>query len=192
MAKVAEVIIEPQGAPRKRIKIACKAAITLRLDQLVPFQGELKSLSEESFEKLKKSLLKYGVTFPFLVWHEGADYNIIDGTQRERVLSALQDDGYIIPPLPAVLIDAANATEAREKILLASSQNGEITEESLYQFIHQNKIDWPEIASMVDFRVFGVDKFSDGWMKQEPLDPSAESGDGKEHECPNCGHVFRD
>jgi len=176
---------------QKQIAIKCKAAITLRLDQLVPFQGELKSLSEDSFNKLKKSLLKYGVTFPFFVWQDGPTYNILDGQQRERVLTALKDEGYVIPLLPVVLIEAANATEAREKILLASSQNGEITQESLYQFIHQNQIDWTEISSMVDFRVFGVDKFTDGWMKESPEDfKEVDENIETEHTCPKCGYQW--
>ena len=180
---------------QKQIKIKCKAAITLRLDQLVPFQGELKSLSEDSFNKLKKSLLKYGVTFPFFVWQDGPTYNILDGCQRERVLSVLKDEGYLIPLLPAVLVEAANATEAREKILLASSQNGEITQESLYQFIHENKIDWDDISSMVDFRVFGVDKFTDGWMREPDFEPTSEDDQSRLDQkspltCPQCGHTW--
>ena len=45
----------------KTIAIRCTAAINLDLTDLTPLQGELKALSKQSFEKLKRSILKHGI-----------------------------------------------------------------------------------------------------------------------------------
>ena len=40
------------------IRITCKGADTVPLDSLIPFQGDLKTLSEPNLAKLKASILK--------------------------------------------------------------------------------------------------------------------------------------
>ena len=68
------------------VQIRCKAAVNLDLANLTPLQGDLKELSQSNFQKLKQSILRHGITFPFFVWQsEGTNY-ILDGTQRDRVL----------------------------------------------------------------------------------------------------------
>ena len=47
------------------VQIRCKAAVNIDLAKLTPLQGELKELSDANFEKLKQSILKHGITFPF-------------------------------------------------------------------------------------------------------------------------------
>jgi hypothetical protein len=76
----------PVRKDMKTIAIRCSAAVNLELADLAPLQGDLKGLSNANFEKLKRSILKHGITFPFFVWQsEGRNY-ILDGTQRDRVL----------------------------------------------------------------------------------------------------------
>ena len=104
------------------IAIRCTAAINISLTDLTPLQGELKALTKPSFEKLKRSILKHGITFPFFVWQDaGANY-ILDGTQRDRVLVQMAAEGYTVPALPCALIEAKDRKEAAEKILLISKQ----------------------------------------------------------------------
>ena len=84
----------------KSIQVKCSAAINVPLADLTPLQGDLKDLSEGNFEKLKKSILKHGITFPFFVWQSGGKNYILDGTQRDRVLKRMAEEGYEVPPLP--------------------------------------------------------------------------------------------
>ena len=117
------------------VQIRCAAAVNIDLAKLTPLQGELKELSDVSFEKLKQSILKHGITFPFFIWQsEGKNY-ILDGTQRDRVLKRMSDEGYEIPLLPCALIQAKDRREAAEKILLISSQYGKMTNNSLEDFL---------------------------------------------------------
>src|SRR6266496_436166 len=113
------------------VKINCKAAIEIALKDLTPLQGELKELTDANFEKLKQSILKHGITFPLFVWQSEGENYILDGTQRDRVLKRMAEEGYEIPPLPCALIEAKNRKEAAEKILLISSQYGRVTDEGL-------------------------------------------------------------
>lgn len=133
----------------KRIAINCTAAVNIDLADLTPLQGNLKELSEINFKKLSDSILTHGVTFPFFVWrHDGKNW-ILDGTQRDRVLKKMADDGYDIPPLPCALIEAKDRREAAQKILLISSSYGRMTDEGLYEFLSENDIDFPELEPLL-------------------------------------------
>jgi hypothetical protein len=139
----------------KQVSVQCQAAVNLKLADLTPLQGDLKELSDASSEKLKQSILKHGITFPFFIWEsEGMNY-ILDGTQRDRVLRQMADAGYEVPPLPCALIQAKNRKEAAEKILLISSQYGKMSNNSLHDFysrmiliFHSSKMSWTYQASI--------------------------------------------
>src|SRR5262249_58679563 len=104
----------------KTIAIRCTAAVNLQLRELTPLQGELKELTGANFEKLKRSILKYGITFPFFIWQSEGENYILDGTQRDRILHRIADEGYKVPPLPCALIQGKNRKEVDEKILIFS------------------------------------------------------------------------
>jgi hypothetical protein len=123
----------------KSIQVKCSAAVNIPLADLTPLQGELKQLSDASFEKLKKSILKHGITFPFFVWQSADKNYILDGTQRDRVLTKLSEDGFDIPALPCALIQAKDRKEAAEKILLISSQYGKMSNNSLQDFLGRER-----------------------------------------------------
>src|SRR5262245_14154200 len=116
------------AAAAKAVRITCKGAALVPLDELEPFQGELKVLSEEDFQKGRASILRYGFSFPFFVWKSGTHNYCLDGHQRDRILRRMRDDeGYKLPAgFPVAWIDAASVKEAKEKILLLSSQYGKL------------------------------------------------------------------
>jgi len=70
----------------KTIAIRCTAAVNLHLSELTPLQGGLKELSDGNSEKLKRSMLKHGITFPFFIWQNEGENYILDGTQRRLSL----------------------------------------------------------------------------------------------------------
>ena len=173
------------------VQIRCKAAINLDLDQLTPMQGDLKELSQTNFNKLKQSILRHGITFPFFIWQSKGTNYILDGTQRDRVLLKLVAAGYRVPSLPCALIDAQDKREAAEKILLISSQYGRMTEESLDEFLAENDLSFLELAdelelpSIDDAHFKDPDEFSAaGEDEQGRLDQK------KPVKCPECGHQF--
>lgn len=109
---------------KKTIKIKCKGADLLPFESLKIFQGNLKKLTKQNLNKLKNLILQKGFCAPFFVWQDSDNNWILDGSQRDRALKLLQDDGYEIPLLPVAYIDADNEQDAKEKLLSISSQFG--------------------------------------------------------------------
>lgn len=65
---------EPSQNGDKTVRVTCETAASLPLDDMVSFQGNLKSLSEKGFARLRASVIKYGLSFPSFIWqNEGAD-----------------------------------------------------------------------------------------------------------------------
>ena len=115
----------------KVIKITCKGSGVIPLDQLQNFQGNLKTLDKSALEKLKRSLLKYGFSFPVFVWGK----EILDGHQRIFAAKDLIKSGYTIGKIPVVEIEAKNKKEAGEKLLILNSEYGKKTNEGILSFL---------------------------------------------------------
>src|SRR5215510_1856006 len=130
---------DQQGNTTTSIKISCKAATSIDLADLQPLQGNLKELSVANFQKLKRSILRFGVSFPFLVWRHNGQNFVLDGHQRDRVLRKMQEQGYEVPPLPCALIEAKDRKDAAAKILLVSSQYGKMTLLFFDEFTTENE-----------------------------------------------------
>jgi hypothetical protein len=173
------------------IKINCSAAVNIELKDLRPLQGNLKELSKTSFEKLKRSIVRHGVTFPFFVWRDNGTNWILDGTQRDNVLSKMVADGYHCPPLPCALIEAKDKKEAAEKILLISSQYGRMTEESLDEFLSENDLSFLELSNELELPAIDERYFTD----PNSFSAGNEDEQGRLDQkspitCPECGHEF--
>ena len=165
------------------IRVTCQAADLLPVDAMLEFQGGLKTVTRENLDKLKRSILRHGFTAPIFVWR-GADNHILDGHQRLKALIEFRQEGYDIPLLPVVYIDADSEEHAKEKLLYITSQYGEFTREGFASFV--DGLDF----SMEDIRL------TDGafWTASvDDMDVDAffnEPGDETEKEparCPHCG-----
>ncbi len=177
------------------IKICCKGAVNISLEELIHLQGDLKELSEANYRKLRTSILKNGITFPLFVWQDGGTNFILDGTQRDRVLRKLAAEGYHIPPLPCAIINAKDKREACEKILLISSQYGKMTNDSLYAFISKNDLGFLELEEMLDLPQINLEEFKMGWLQEPDFQPTGADEQGRLDRknpvtCPECGHEF--
>lgn len=118
----------------KTINITCKTGDYLPLAKLTQFQGKFKFRETADIAKVKKSILRYGFSFPFFVWKIDKTNYILDGHGREIALKELQEEGYEIPELPIVYIEAQNQQEAKEKLLRINSRFGDITNNSFVDF----------------------------------------------------------
>jgi hypothetical protein len=130
----------------KLIRVTCRGAGTLPLDAIEEFQGNLKKRTKKDIQKIIKSILKWGFTFPFFIWeHEGRNLTI-DGHGRIIALGELRKQGYILPLFPVVYIEAANEAEAKEKLLQQNSHYGKITHEGFIEFTEGLEIDMEDIS----------------------------------------------
>ena len=134
----------------KTIKITCESKAKLPLVELTEFQGDLKYREKIDIERVQKSILKYGFSFPFFVWQNGKHNFILDGHGRKLALKKLWSEGYEIPELPVVYISAENETDAKEKLLRINSRFGDITQESLSGFAEGMEFNFDDVDIRVE------------------------------------------
>jgi len=113
----------------------------LSIKELIPTQGELKDLTEANYNKLKLSFEKHGFIFPISIWQDGDKNYLIDGHQRQRVITKEYGDVEV----PIIKIPAKDIKEAAEILLKVTSQYGTITQEGLDTYIATYELPEAEI-----------------------------------------------
>lgn len=134
----------------KAIRISCTGAAVVPYTQLVPFQGDLKSLSELNYIKLRDKILRLGYSEPISVWRHQGNFYILNGHQRLRTIRQMvEEEGFTCPPLPVNWVEATDWSEAKRKVLSLTSQFGEIEKQGLYEFMHEAEITADELEDFV-------------------------------------------
>jgi hypothetical protein len=151
----------------KCIKIACEGKTVLPLAGLEEFQGNLAELSKESYRKLRNSLERFGICFPVYVWRAGGRYKILDGHARVKTLRLMEAEGYEIPPVPVVFVEAATEKDAKKILLAARSEYHKTTEEGLYEFLAEAQIDAEDIKDYADLSTVEIEKFIEGFGQEQ-------------------------
>lgn len=137
------------------VKIKCKGSNTLNIHELLEFQGNLKTLSDKNYTKLKNILLKYGFCEPITVYKN----YVLNGHQRLYTLKKMIEEGYNInPEIPVSEVKAKNKEEAKKLILSLTSNFGKMDNKSLLEFTVENNISIEEIKEFelvdVNFKEF--------------------------------------
>lgn len=155
------------------------------IHELEDFQGDLKSISEESLEKLKSGIVANGFIVPFYVWEDSGIYKILDGHQRKIALLSLQADGYEIPKLPIVQLYGESEADAKLVLLSITSQYGEFDVKELESWVDSLS---DELASVFRFTDSEI-KFD---LPEIDIDSEEEPSEDKLKMkcCPNCGHEW--
>ena len=158
-----------------RVEIKAHGATMLSVKSLRPFQGNLKSLSEKNYNKLKKEIVELGFSEPLSVWkHEDINY-ILNGHQRLRTIQKMIEEGYECPALPVNWVDANDYNDAKRKVLALTSQYGKIENDGLYEFISDSDITVDYIEESFHFPEVNIDKF-----KEEYYEPTSDQDLGSE------------
>lgn len=150
----------------REIDIVCETGINIEWRKLQNYQGELKELTKDNFEKFKNLIIKDGFAAPIFIW-KGKNY-ILDGHQRIRVLGELTKNGFIDPvKLPCVNVRCRDKKHAKRLILGYASQFGTMTDEGFYQFIHESDLigDFDEIVAKTDLKDIDYDYFKKGYIE---------------------------
>lgn len=121
----------------EEIKVKVKTKDVLSITYLNRLQGDLKVLSDENYKKLKNEILTEGFCFAIHVWEnkDDAKIYILDGTQRLETLTRMKEEGYSIPQIPVVFIEADNINDAKKILLGGASQYGEFNQKGAEDFI---------------------------------------------------------
>jgi hypothetical protein len=174
----------------KEIPVSCKTKDAIALEKITEFQGGLKARDENDIKKIKKSLVKYGISFPFFIWKNGNACYCLDGHGRRLALMELQAEGYALPPLPVVFIHAENREDAKQRMLRLNSRYGMITRNSVLQFVRDIEIDYDDLAVPGPANMFfnAVIKDLDDYFNEVPDDEKRKKEAIKI--CPHCGKAL--
>jgi len=130
-----------------KIEITCDAKEFFDIMEFTELQGSLKELSDDSYERLKASILEFGFAFPVLYCNIEEEKYIMDGHGRIATTKRMMLEGYEIGNLPASEIYAKDKIEAKKKLLALNSRYGEMTMQGFDDFIKEDgaEIDIEEI-----------------------------------------------
>jgi hypothetical protein len=196
---MAKIKIKENVIPEKAIIVKCKGAANLSIDSLTELQGDLKSLSDDNYEKLKRQIIDMGFSAPFFIWQNEEKNSILDGHQRLKTLKKMRDEeGYTVPKLPVVYVEADNEVQAKKKILGLVSQYGEITFEGLDKFIKEAEASVSELTAnfrLPDLNIASFEKYLKGPEEKDYSGKNKEIdtdtfGNDLGMKCPRCSFEF--
>jgi hypothetical protein len=160
-----------KGAGMKEISNRILKTALVRWRKLEWLQAHnLKTMTEESFEKLKRSLVKNNFVDPFKIWQDEKKRWILDGHHRERAMKDLEKEGVKIPDLlPANFIQCADRKEAVKLVFIYSSIYARITEQGLKDTLTLEDLDIDELLKEIDLPDLDLAKgLGKGWDKDIP------------------------
>lgn len=155
------------------------------ISELSATQGDLKFLSEDNYNKLKRNIEKHGFDIPVTVWVDSQGEKwLLDGHQRKHVLETEGWDD----PIPYLVIKAPNMKTAAERLLQITSQYGTVTREGLDEFIAKFELPEVEMRELTHF-----DSVFDFSVEKEDFEPEEPTEDNRldklnEIQCPECGY----
>jgi len=161
---------------------------TIPYTLLQDFQGDLKTLSEEALQKLKKSIIEKEFFVPKFVWIHKGIYYTLDGHQTKKALIGLELDGYEIPEITILEIEAEDEKDAAEKLLQISSRYGQTNPNTT--FLDEMGIDWDYVRQL---EMPELKKRLESMQLNFGLGTEEEQGrlDEKQKiKCPECGAEF--
>lgn len=122
---------------------------TIAYSKLVDFQGDLKhQIEPEALEKMRNSLKKHGVFVPKFVWFDkSGKANIMDGHQTKQALKSLEADGWKIPEIPYVTVEAKSRKDAAEKLLQINSRYAKMNPNTTW--LEEFDFDMGEIEELI-------------------------------------------
>ena len=138
----------------EKIKIACTSGITLPISEMTVYPGKLKKHSQLEIERLCDSIVNDGFLFPIAIGKLNDKNYVIDGECALFALQELEYRGYEIPNIPVYYVRTSEKT-IKKNILLATSTNHCVTENSLREFNKDNSVDLKQLAfnspDLIDF-----------------------------------------
>lgn len=105
---------------------------SILLQDLVPFQGDLKKRTDDDVADLIQSIVAEGLLMPFVVWRKDKQNFLLDGHGRLQALRNIPDTER--QKFPVLFIDADSEEDARKALLQITSSYGKVTKKGAVQF----------------------------------------------------------
>lgn len=153
----------------------CNFKTIMKLSDLKPNEGQIegvpsnpRTITEDDFEKLKKSLVNFRKMLSLRPMVVDEDWNILGGNMRYQALCRLRDEGVDgftedIPDEWVKQDTTLSAAEKREFVIKDNQQRG--------------RNDWDALANEWDdeeLREWDVEIFDDGWQPLPPVEEEIE------------------
>ncbi len=153
-------MIERISTMEKTIKVSNENGLPiLPYTELQDFQGDLKTITRDSLEKLKSSIIEHGIFVSKKVWKDSDGICwTLDGHQTLKALSDLEKDGYSIPDIPIEYIDAVDTKDAITKLLQLVSEYGKVNKRT--KFFDKFDMD------VQDASTFELPVFNDAYLNE--------------------------
>lgn len=152
---------EAKKTSSKTIRIACQGSGKLALHLLSPLQGNLKTLSDANYARLRAEIETFGFSEPISIWEdpESGKVFVLNGHQRLETLNRMKADGWRMPQIPVSMVEATDIKEAKRKILGLASQFGTVEQAGLQEFANEIGISAQEIAEKLSFPEIDLEAF---------------------------------
>jgi len=176
-----------------QIQIKCKGAAEVPLKKLLAYQGNLKSLDQTNYEKLKNEIADQGFAAPVQVWKDGKDHWIIDGHQRVRTLGMMIENGFELKDnVPITYCYPDDEDQARRMLLSMASTYGKVEGQGLYEYVIEHGISVDELSTRFSFSDLNMPYFLDEYFRER--ESSANDGAGESEKSFNIVYnmVFDD
>jgi|TARA_Y100000310_G_scaffold255696_1_gene263249 hypothetical protein len=167
-------------------------------DDLVPFQGGLKDLTNRGYDNLASSLKKNGFFVPVYIWKGASGEHaerplLIDGHQRQRVFQGggFSLEGGLVPTIP---IQARSAQHAAELLLRFDSQHGTRTHQGMYQFVSEHALPIDDLADLdiadYNHEMFKAEFFEEVVVGGDAFGEVTDEGLSTDYKCPKCHYEW--
>ncbi len=175
---------------KKSVRVDYKFGKAVDISLLNALQGELKTLSDENYQKLRNEILDTGFAFSPHVWRDkNGKLWIVDGHMRTAALLKMKAEGFHIPKIPIVEVKAKSLNEAKVRVLQGISQYGDMNLGFLDEFL-------PKDLNLSDIDIrFEIPDFHFSDKDPEDATGSIEINETDitgtlVHTCPRCNFQF--
>lgn len=183
-------------AKGKTVAVTCTGAAVIAVEELLEFQGELKTITDANMEKLKGIISRHGFNSPVQIWKSGKNNYIVDGHMRLLALRSMESEGWTVPThVPVDYIEAKSKKHAKEILLSRLAPYGEVTMEGLHGYLAESELDFNVVKESFEIPNIDFDKFEHQYLKtsDEKIEELKKHDDGHSnlvHTCPRCQYRF--
>lgn len=144
------------------IKVRCQTEKSIKLGELVSFQGDLKKRTDSDIKALAASILTEGMIMPFVVWPSEDGDKLLDGHGRLAALIELSriDAEVASQDFPVLYVAAETEDEAKKLLLQITSSYGKVTKQGAVRFC----------ASIPEYHAPAINKYVHSKPVQRKLD----------------------
>lgn len=120
----------------KNVRVNIRGVVNLRLSDLNAFQEDIKVLTDENYLRLKEEILQDGFSFsPHVFLDSEGKAWLLDGHQRRTCLERMEKEGFQIPIIPCMEVEAEDLEHARRLVVAAASQYGTFQVRAVKEFV---------------------------------------------------------